>query len=147
MPVLLCEIADDDIRFPELKIAVLDGGNEPVRIQHPIFGCFGNAELVTRIDPIILQAEFAATLEDFLDVDGIRSSPNLQHLDWSWLVRARFGNHERTTDVEAAVKQEACRPTRLVGESRGPRQADQPHSPSAPRRPRRSDARSVRIRH
>jgi hypothetical protein len=39
-----------------LKIAVLDGGNEPVRVQHPIFGCFGNAELVTGTDPIILQA-------------------------------------------------------------------------------------------
>ena len=147
MSTLLREIAHYDVRLPELKIVVLDRGNESVRVQHTILWCFGNTELVTRIDPIILQAEFAATLEDFLDVDGIRSSPNLQHLDWSWLVRARFGNHERTTDVEAAVKQEACRPARLVGESRGPRQADQPHSPSAPRRPRRSDARSVRIHH
>jgi hypothetical protein len=66
-----------------VKIAVLDGGSEPVRVQHPIFGCFGNAELVTRTDPIILQAKLAPTPEHFLNVDGIRPSPNLQDLYWS----------------------------------------------------------------
>src|SRR5258708_2686124 len=90
MFALLREIAHDDIRFPELKIAVLDGGNEPVRVQHTIFRCFGNAELVTGIDQIILQAEFAATPEHFLDVDGISSAPDLQHLDWSSLVHSRY---------------------------------------------------------
>jgi hypothetical protein len=131
MSALLREIGHYDVRFLELKIDVLDRGNESVRVQHTILERFGDTELVTRIDPIILQAEFAATPEDFLDVDGIRSPSNLQHLNWSWLIRSRYGNHERTTDVEveAAVKQEACRPARLVGESRGPGQADQPHSP------------------
>ena len=129
MSALLREIAHDDVRFPELKIAVLDRGNESVRVQRTILGCFVNTELITRIDPIILQAEFAATSEDFLNVDGIRATPNFQHLDWSSLVRSRYENHERTTDVEAAIKQEACRPAQLVGESRGPRQVDQPHSP------------------
>jgi hypothetical protein len=73
MSALLREIAHYDVRFPELKIAVLDRGNESVRVQHTILGCFGNTELVTRIDPIILQAEFAVTPEDFLDADRIRS--------------------------------------------------------------------------
>jgi hypothetical protein len=62
---LLCQIADDHVRFPELKIAVLGRGNEPVRVQHTIFRCFGNAELVTCIDPMILQAEFAAHQSTF----------------------------------------------------------------------------------
>jgi hypothetical protein len=110
-------------------MAVLDGGNESVRVQRTILRCFVNTEFVTCIDPIILQTELAATPEDFLDVDRIRAPLNLQHLDWSSLIRSRYENHERTTDVEAEVKQEACRPARLVGESRGPRQADQPHSP------------------
>src|SRR4029077_6114318 len=92
MSALLREIAHYDVRFPELKIAVLDRGNESVRVQRAILGCFGNTELITRIDPIILQAEFAATSKDFLNVDGIRATPNFQHLDWSSLVRSRYEN-------------------------------------------------------
>jgi hypothetical protein len=34
-------------------------------VQHTIFRCFGNAELVTCIDPMILQAEFAAHQSTF----------------------------------------------------------------------------------
>ena len=63
MFAFLREIAHNDIRFPELKIAVLDRGNKSVRIQHTILGCLGNTEFVTRIDPIVLQAELAATPE------------------------------------------------------------------------------------
>ena len=77
MSTLLREIAHYDVRLPELEIVVLDRGNESVRVQHTILWCFGNTELVTRIDPIILQAEFAATPEDFLDVDGISSASRL----------------------------------------------------------------------
>lgn len=147
MFTLLREIAHYDVRFSELKIAVLDGGNEPVRVQHPIFGCFGNAELVTRIDPIISQAKLAATPEHFLNVDGIRPSPNLQHLYWSSLVRPRYEDHERTTDLDAVVTRATCLTTRWVGESPGPRPADQRRSPGVRLRPRRSDAQSVRIHH
>jgi hypothetical protein len=95
MSALLREIAHYAVRFPELKIAIFDRGDESIRVQQAIFGCFGNAELVARIDLVILQAEFAATPEDFLDVDGVRAPPNLQHLDRSWLIRSRYENHER----------------------------------------------------
>src|SRR6266851_930909 len=59
-----------------------------IEIEHEdsCFRCSGNAELTTRIDPIISQAELAATPEHFLDVDRIGSTPDLQHLDWPSLV-------------------------------------------------------------
>ena len=119
-----------------------------IEIEHEgsCFRCSGNAELTTRIDPIISQAELAATPEHFLDVDRIGSTPDLQHLDWPSLVRSRY-EAASGPDVSAAVTREACPPARKVDESPELLQAARPRLPLARRRLRHSDAQSVRTHH
>jgi hypothetical protein len=129
MFTLLREIAHYDVRFPESRKSPSRWWERARSGSAPDIRCFGNAELVTRTDPIILQAKLAATPEHFLNVDGIRPSPNLQDLYWSSLVRPRYEDHERTTDLVAVVTQATCLTARWVGESPVPRPADQRRSP------------------
>src|SRR5690242_12612775 len=68
------------------------------------------------------QAEFAATPEDFLDVDGIRAPPNLEHLGWSSLIYLWCDNCKRITGVSAEATSGVCPRARPAGESPEPRQ-------------------------